>query len=421
MADESLLEMIGLDAAAIQERLAFFDIREEDGRRLLALAPVLETLADGLVEDFYDHILAHPTMGEFFQEPGRLERLRTAQHAHFVSLATDRHDAAYFERRLRVGLAHAEIGLEPMWYLGGYLRQWSYVIAQLPALFPDQPEELEASLTSLRKVIFLDMSLAIDAYIRSSFVERTLADAYFREAARAREALLAHEREQVRKETLLSMVLHDVRSPVTAMMATARLGLRRNPDTGAAPGKQFSLIEDSGSNVLKIIDRMVSVSRAPEDAMPIEREDFDLHAVVAECVEELQPFAQQIEHTIAVSGADSVAVRGLDRTLVRRIVTNLVVNALRHTPARCHVEVTCQQEGQTAQVWVADDGQGLPDAVHETLTRPLAAAGPAPGAFVDSGLGLPFCRLACERLGGTLLVESSGREGTRFRLDLPTG
>ena len=416
---ETLLELTGLDAAERARRMEFIGFGQEDRARLAQEAAFFEIIADGMAEVFYDHLLSFPRTARFLEDPVLVKRLKAAQRRHFIELCTGPYDEAYFESRLRVGVAHARIKLDPHLYLGGYLIQINYVRARFQERYRDDPARAEACTDSLIKIIMLDIALATDAYIYGGYVERTTADTRAYEAALAQEALDTKLREEEKREELLRMIVHDIRSPVAAMMATARASMRRYRDLGEPPGKQFALVEATGANVLQIIDNMVAHARAPGGELPLTPEAFDVAEVVSACVAQLKPFAQQTAHVMNVLMLASVPSTRLDKVLVRRVVSNLLVNACRHTPAGSVIEVECVPDGDQCRIVVADDGPGLPSAVREALADAALKPRSDAGAYVDSGLGLPFCQLACERMGGRLTLEPPHRRGTRFVVTLP--
>lgn len=416
---KTLLELVGLDAAECRSRMQFLGFTEEDEARLAEVAPFIESIANGMVEVFYQRVLSFPQTACFLQDPELVQRLKAAQRRHFIELCTGPYDAAYFESRLRVGVAHARIQLAPHLYLGGYLIQIDYLRMKFQERFRDDPQKAEACIGSIGKIIMLDIALATEAYIYGGFVDRTTADTRAYEAALAQEALETKLREEEKREELLRMILHDIRSPVAAMMATARAAMRRFRDLAEPPGKQFALVEATGQNLLQIIDNMVSHARAPGGELPITVEAFDVSEVVSACVAQLMPFAQQTAHGMTVIRLEPAPSIHLDKILVRRVVSNLLVNACRHTPAGSLIEVECTREGDWCRIVVSDNGPGLLPAVRDALETEALRPKVDARAYVDSGLGLPFCRLACERMGGRLEIDPSGRRGTRFVVRLP--
>lgn len=417
---EEILELTGLDAAERERRMQFLDFGPADHARLARAASFIESIADGMVEVFYERILAYPATASFLTDPALVARLKAAQRRHFIELCNGPYDAAYFESRLRVGLAHARIRLDPYLYLGGYLIQIEYTRQRFHKEFGGDPALSEAFLRSFGKVIMLDIALATDAYIYGGFVERTTADSQAYEAALAQEALETKKREEEKREELLRMVVHDIRSPVAAIMATARAAMRRHRDLSESPGKQFSLVEATGQNVLQIIDNMVAHAKAPGGELPVHLSPFDVSEVVSACVAQLFPFAQQTGHLMRVVTLEPVPSTKLDKVLVRRVISNLLMNACRHTPAGSTIKIKCSTTRSECRVVVSDDGPGLPSAVRDSFReeRDLAPRTDA-GSYVDSGLGLPFCVMACQRMGGRLELENTAQRGSTFVVRLP--
>jgi signal transduction histidine kinase len=417
----TLLELLGIDAEERERRMKFLAFTEKDRDLLASQSAFIESIADRMADVFYERILAFPVTRRFLEDADLVQRLKALQRRHFIQLWTGPYDETYFDSRLRVGLAHARIRLAPHYYLGGYLVQIDFVQRSFVEKFARDPEMAQGCIRSFLKIIMLDISLATDAYIYGGFVDRATADIRAYEATLAQEALENKVREEEKREELLRMIVHDIRSPVTAMMATARAALRRYRDTAESPGKQFALVEATGQSLLSIIDNMVSHARAPGGELPLAPEPFDVAEIVSACVSQLMPFAQQTGHPMTVSMLQPSPTTRLDKILVRRVVSNLLVNACRHTPAGSRIEIACAVDGDWCRIIVADDGPGLPTAVRDALRDPEGIQPKQDaGAYVDSGLGLPFCRLACDRMGGLLELQPSDGRGTRFVVHLPT-
>lgn len=418
---QTLLDLIGLDVPECERRMQFLGFGPDDRERLAEIAAFLPDIIDGILDRFYDHLRAFPETARFVRDPELVARLKAAQRDHFLQLCSGPYDSDYFESRLRVGVAHARIRLDPQWYLGAYLLQIQFVYAALTERMPGRHDDVAACMLALWKIVILDIALATDAYIYGGFVERSLAQAHAFEADRARTALEQRQREEERREELLSMVVHDIRSPVAAMIATARAGMRRFRDRTEPPGRQFDLIEQAGQNVLHIIDNVVAHARAPGGEMPMHPEAFDVAEVVRLCVEQLLPFVKQTGHYVTIEELETADAAYLDRVLVRRVVSNLLMNACRHTPAGSAITVSCRKQGDDeVALVISDDGPGVPPAVRDSVFGTEAPRQrPSSAAYFDSGLGLPFCRLACERMGGAITLDPGAGRGARFLVRLP--
>lgn len=418
-----LCDKLGLDASARERRLLFLGIGSSDCEVLRELAPFLESVCIPIIDAFYVHLFEFQETARFLTDETAVERLKALQRQHFVELACGDYGADYFESRLRVGLVHARIGLQPHWYLGSYLVQSTHLQDRLREAFASDQAYCGTAQLALSKVIMLDMALATDAYIHAGFVDRTVAESHAQAAERAQRALTERDEEAARREQLLHMVVHDIRSPVTAMMATARVGLRRWRETTEAPGKQFALIEESGGGVLRIIDNMVATARTAGGELAVRPEAFNVSETVRACAEALQPFAEQNDHSLIVLRGQSIDCEVLDPVLVRRVVSNLMVNAVRHTPGGTTVRASCEATKDSVRICVEDDGPGIPHRQRDGLFqggRALPEKREATaGTWVDTGLGLPFCALACRSMGGTIELLNASRQGACFVVVLP--
>src|SRR5262249_17707612 len=141
-----------------------------DARALREYRPLAEKTVDRIVAEFYEHLLRFPELEELLRsEPGRIAKLQGLQREYFLGLSEGRLDADYFESRLRVGDAHQRIGLRPAWYVGAFAL---YLRLALRALVDETGDgaRILPTLDALIKLIFLDMSLAMNTYIYGGFV-----------------------------------------------------------------------------------------------------------------------------------------------------------------------------------------------------------------------------------------------------------
>src|SRR6185295_10869077 len=134
---------------------------------------------------------------------------------------------------------------------------------------------------------------------------------------------------------------------------------------------------------------------------------------------ELRRTAEQDGRAIRVECPRELPIRS-DQTLIRRILQNLLRNAIRHTPKGTPVVIRVGSDGGRALVSVIDEGPGIPSGVQQKLFEPFGAAAlRGSGLRVDTGLGLPSCRVLAKALGADLRVESDGVRGSSFTLELP--
>jgi diguanylate cyclase (GGDEF)-like protein/PAS domain S-box-containing protein len=155
---------IGFDRQELAARMAFLELGEPDIALLRELNEVIDQDIDTFSDSFYDHILSFPELQALMQDSHTVQRLKHAQSGYFRSLTAGEYGETYIRDRLRVGLVHQRIGLEPKWYIGAYRKYLAEMMDLLWARLHAEPERFRAACDSIVKVVCLDMGLALDTY-----------------------------------------------------------------------------------------------------------------------------------------------------------------------------------------------------------------------------------------------------------------
>ena len=161
------MSILKLDQAELDSRRLFFRLTDDDLARLASLRPLAEKITDGIVEQFYALLLAHPDTTKFFPDESTIRRVKRTQRDYFIGLFSGKCDLAYVEDRLRVGAAHERIGLSPKWYLGAYRQYLQLIHEAFDAAISDTKEARAAFLT-VQRIVFFDVALSIDTYIAAN-------------------------------------------------------------------------------------------------------------------------------------------------------------------------------------------------------------------------------------------------------------
>ena len=415
-----LRELRGLDDEHRAVQLAFFELGDADAQALLAYRPLAEATVDQIVADFYAHLLRVPELAEILHsEAGRIAKLQGLQRDYFLSLSHGRFDADYFESRLRVGDAHQRIGLRPAWYIGAFALYLRLALRTLVADTGDGARILP-TVEALIKAIFLDMSLAMNTYIYGGFVDREAATELERAAQAAEDALEARAEVEHMKDDLTNMVVHDLKNPVNGIAMMVQLALRKGQDIPEAHRGYLLQIERTCREMMRLIQNLLEISKIEEGKMPVAREPIVLAEVADEVAREYRPVAEQGGRQLRIAVGTELPVAVGDRTLLKRVLVNLIVNALRHSGS---TEVLVEGQPLAAEVAlsVIDYGHGIAEADHARIFEKFRTArrSPADDPGGDTGLGLPFCKLAVERMGGRITLASASGATTVFTVTLP--
>ncbi len=411
----NLLGRIGLDAAGCARRLAFLGFDADDTENLARLRQFAHASVDGIVEDFYRHLLSFEETRRLLDDDGTIARLKKVQREYFLRMLDGDFGRDYFESRLRVGAAHAHTDLRPEWYLGAYALYVQLLTRRLRAHYRDDPDTLLALLGSFTKVVFLDMGLAIDAYIVSGYVDRTLAQEYRRMAEVAEQALAEKAELELAKADLTGMIVHDLKGPLGGILAVTQLALRK---AGGAPSnRHFAQIQRSAQDLMRMIENLLEIDQIQEGRLELRLEPVAVDGLLAECAAEYRAAGEIAGMTIAVDSEPTLPVTITDRWLLRRVLNNLVVNAIRHSAAG-RIEIGARLVDERLEIRVRDSGRGIPPEEQAGLfERGRRGRGTH---REDTGLGLVFCKMASECMGGTIAIESALGSGTTFVITLPT-
>jgi signal transduction histidine kinase len=173
------------------------------------------------------------------------------------------------------------------------------------------------------------------------------------------------------------------------------------------------------SNTLALVTQLLDIARLTEGRLDLCREEVAIEALLVSCARELQPWANIEQKPIVVSVPTACPPLMADENLLRRVLVNLISNAIKHTPPATAITLSAELSGANIRLLVHDTGQGIPAEIKQQLFQRFAATAGAGQRQSNTGLGLAFCKLAVEAHGGTISVDSTPGQGTRFTITLP--
>lgn len=168
--DQSLLEQMRITDFEISSRKALFSITPEDEFALREAKPYIEARTSPLVDRFYEMQTAIPEIALLIGDSGTLGRLRNAQVRYIMDLFSGYYDMEYVNNRLRIGLVHKRIGVEPKLYLTAVQTLGSLLFELILEAVPNTDDQARVT-GALQKLIMFDISLVFDTYIRSLISE----------------------------------------------------------------------------------------------------------------------------------------------------------------------------------------------------------------------------------------------------------
>jgi two-component system, sensor histidine kinase and response regulator len=227
------------------------------------------------------------------------------------------------------------------------------------------------------------------------------------------------ELEKVRDD-LMKMIVHDLKTPLTSVLATLEMVI--DGDFGAVTDPQKRALGDAESkseDLLALIEDLLEIARIEEGAIVLQPTPIAPAALLTEVVHEWTLRFQQEKATASVDVTDDAPVFEADKGLLKRVLSNLVQNAIAHSPHPVTLQLSARKEDDGVLITVADNGPGIPPEYHEVIFRKFEQVkAPSVPRVRSSGLGLAFCKLVADAHGGRIWVQSSG-QGSAFHLALP--
>ena len=218
------------------------------------------------------------------------------------------------------------------------------------------------------------------------------------------------------KSALISTVSHELRTPLTLIHGFAELLVLRDMPVERQRSSAVEIL-DASRRLARLIDDLLSVSRMESGRLVLDPRPLDLASVVERI---LSPFrAMAAKHTLRTKLPGSLPVVWGDPDKVEQILTNLVGNAIKYSPGGGEVLVTVDQDGDTVQVSVRDQGIGMSPRDMGQLFEKFYRVD-REEVRRTGGTGLYITKRLVEMHGGRLWAESWPGVGSVFRFTLPT-
>lgn len=238
---------------------------------------------------------------------------------------------------------------------------------------------------------------------------------YFELVRRQRDDLM---RLQLQKERLSSFVVHDLKNPVSSIDLIAQL-LQRDKRLPADARENAEAIRVEVASLMRLILNLLDINKSEEGALTTKLTAIDLPALAGSVLDAFQVRARAREVRIE-SELERVERFSADADLLRRVLENLLDNALRYSPKGGRVTLAARERSGEIELRVADQGKGVPreqrDSIFDRFVQLSATDRGQPRT--GRGLGLTFCRLVVEAHGGRIYVEDA-EPGAIFCIRLP--
>ena len=220
------------------------------------------------------------------------------------------------------------------------------------------------------------------------------------------------------KSALLDAVSHDLRTPLSSIIASAGSMLQAEVDWGPDERREFlETIEQEAERLNRIVGNLLDLSRIQGGTLVPARDWHDPTLILRETLHRLAPITR--EHRLLLDVSDDLPPVYIDPVEIDQVVANLVENAVKYTPPGAEIRVTAEVADGELRVSVADSGPGVPSEALARLFEPFYRA-PKTQSVRGSGLGLAVAHGLITAHGGRIWVENGNGHGARFSFAIPS-
>ena len=237
--------------------------------------------------------------------------------------------------------------------------------------------------------------------------------------AEKHDALVRAERQ---KEELTALLVHDLKGPAAGIMMAAQSHLK-SASLADVEREVWGQVYAAAEVINRMVLNLLDIARSEDGVFAPRPTDVDIAEVVGEVQQLMAPLAQSRAQQILADVKPGLPTLRADRELLRRVLQNLLDNAIRHSPPGTSVGIETEVSNSSICFRVRDQGPGIPTEFRHRIFDRYAQLAPTRGAedSLGKGLGLAFCRIAVEAHGGQISVEDNQPKGSVFVVRIPTG
>lgn len=218
------------------------------------------------------------------------------------------------------------------------------------------------------------------------------------------------------QETFLSSLIHDLRSPILGEQKALEFLMSRKPDTPIQDIAAYhSDMYSTNQDLLNIINNLLGVYSLDLGHKEVEKEPSDINKIIDEAIRTIKHTADENEDTISVSTQEKLSEIKMDPDEIKRVIINLISNAIKHNPKGINIEISAEQRENEILVSIGDNGVGISEPEKEKIFQKY----PKAKRQIGTGLGLYLSKRIVELHGGKIWFESEEGKGTAFYFTLP--
>lgn len=256
--------------------------------------------------------------------------------------------------------------------------------------------------------------IPVDVYARRLTIDGVVALQWILRDISERKAL------EMLQDDLASMIYHDLRSPLSNIISSLDVLQTLIPvEESSSIHTVITVAIRSTERIQRLLSSLLDTRRLEAGQKITSPADISPETLAREAIEAVLPNADSRHQKVRANLAVDLPNVWVDAGMIRRVIINLLENAIKFTPSGGEIEVGAALDGQKVRMWVKDSGVGISPEDQQRIFNKYISLRDGKDAPKGIGLGLAFCRLAVEAHSGKIWVESEPGKGSAFLFTLP--
>ncbi len=226
---------------------------------------------------------------------------------------------------------------------------------------------------------------------------------------------------EAQRDDMAEMLVHDLRTPLTTLLTPLQM----------LESEQFGVLNETqrevttmavrgGHRLLYLVNELLDISKMESGSMTLDRQEVEIRQSGREAIEQVVALRLTNHTNVEFEYSNDLPEVQADAELLRRVLINLLGNALKFTPSDGTVSLGARRDNEQIVVWVRDTGEGVPPEFQQHIFEKFGQVESRhAGRRMSTGLGLTFCKLVVEAHGGRIWLESEVGKGSTFLFSLP--
>lgn len=249
----------------------------------------------------------------------------------------------------------------------------------------------------------------------SSLIAIAVERLHYVEVAHAAQIEMSAER---LRNSVLSALSHDLRTPLTALVGLADSLTLARPELAPQQRETAEALREQALRINGLVENLLDMARLQAGTVKLRKEWQPLEEVVGASIKLLE--RGLLDHPVQVRIAGDLPLLAFDAVLIERVFCNLIENAAKYTPPGTAIEISAGRSGDLAEICVVDHGPGVDEKTAAGLFE-MFVRGKQESVTPGIGLGLAICRAIVDAHGGTISVANRPDGGACFSFSLPLG